>query len=172
MDISQRIKFQTTNLSQLHNCEQTPKKWRSLSEQTRISLTELGRSLKSSLRRKTSSSQRGTVKDDDEALVSDVEIAQQWAASERLPTFGWLKASLLDKEGEGRVGVELPTIEVRYKSFIVEADCEIGHGKPLSTLRSSLKRSLLVLTKLIGSTSNQAKITIINDINGIVKTGR
>ncbi|KAJ0080208.1 hypothetical protein Patl1_24509 [Pistacia atlantica] len=75
-----------------------------LSEQTRISLTELGRSLKSSLRRKTSSSQRGTGKDDDEALVSEIEIAQQWAAIERvLLTFDQLKDPLLNMEGEGKV---------------------------------------------------------------------
>ncbi|KAJ0078863.1 hypothetical protein Patl1_23801 [Pistacia atlantica] len=189
-------------------------------ESVRISLTELGRTLKSSLRRKTSSSQRGTGKDDDDTLVSDVEIAQQWAAIERLPTFDRLKSSLFDKEEEGKVvggegkrvvdvtklgpverrafieklikhiehdnlkllkkirerielvGVELPTVEVRYKNFSVEADCEIVHGKPLPTLWNSLKHSLLVLPKLIGSKSNQAKITIINDISGIVKPGR
>ncbi|XP_031273330.1 uncharacterized protein LOC116131798 [Pistacia vera] len=168
----------------------------SLSEQTRISLTELGRSLKFSLRCKTSSSQRDIGKDDDEALVSDVEIVQQWAAIERLPTFDWLKASLFNKEGEEKVvdgegkrvvdvtklgpverrafieklikhiehdnlkllgkirerielvGVALPIIEVRYKNFNVEANCEIVHGKPLPTLWDSLKLWLLVLSKL------------------------
>ncbi|KAJ0079068.1 hypothetical protein Patl1_24549 [Pistacia atlantica] len=72
-------------------------------ESVRISLTELRRSLKSSLRHKISSSQRGTEKDDDEALISDIEIAQQWAAIERLPTFERLKSPLFDKEGEGNV---------------------------------------------------------------------
>ncbi|KAJ0079067.1 hypothetical protein Patl1_24547 [Pistacia atlantica] len=214
MDRSQRIKFQTTNLSQLHNCEPTPKKWYSLLEQTRISLTELGRGLKFSLRHKQSSSQRDKGKDDDEALVSDVEIVQQWAAIERLLTFDRLKASLFNKEGEGTVvdgegkrlvdvtklglverrafieklikhiehdnlkllgkirerielvGVELPIIEVRYKNSSVEADCEIVHGKPLPTLWNSLKLWLWVSSK-----SNQAKLTIINDINSIIKPG-
>ncbi|KAJ0083385.1 hypothetical protein Patl1_30339 [Pistacia atlantica] len=57
----------------------------------------------SSLRHKSSSSQRGTRKDDDEALVSDVEIAQQWGAIEGLSTFDRFKAPLFDKEGEGKV---------------------------------------------------------------------
>ncbi|KAJ0079644.1 hypothetical protein Patl1_24567 [Pistacia atlantica] len=81
-----------------------PKKWHSLSEQTRISLTELGRSLKSSLRRKTSSSQRGIGKDDDGALVSEIEIARQWAAIERLlSNFDWLEDPLFNKEAERKV---------------------------------------------------------------------
>ncbi|KAJ0080097.1 hypothetical protein Patl1_24542 [Pistacia atlantica] len=100
-------------------------------QSVRYSLTELRRSLKSSLWCKTSSSQRGTRKDDDEALVSDVEIAQQWGAIDKLPSFDRLKAPLFDKEGEGKV-----------------------------------------LAKLLVSKSNQAKITIINDISGIVKPGR
>ncbi|KAJ0089043.1 hypothetical protein Patl1_33289 [Pistacia atlantica] len=61
------------------------------------------RRLNSSLRHKTSSSERGTGKDDDEELVSDIEIVQQWAAIERLPTFDRLKSPPFDKEGEGKV---------------------------------------------------------------------
>ncbi|XP_044477754.1 pleiotropic drug resistance protein 3-like isoform X1 [Mangifera indica] len=189
-------------------------------EAVRIGLSELSRSLKSSLRRKTSTSHGGTSKDDDRELVSEVELAQQWASIERLPTINRLRTSLFDKEGEEKivdgegkrvvdvtklaplerrvfieklikhiehdnlkllrkirerielVGLELPTIEVRYKNLSVEADCEVVDGKPLPTLWNSLKNSFSVLLKLIGSKSNQAKITIINDISGIVKPRR
>lgn len=42
------------------------------------------------------------------------------------------------------VGVELPTVEVRYKNLLVEAECEVVEGKPLPTLWNSLKRVLSV----------------------------
>lgn len=44
----------------------------------------------------------------------------------------------------GRVGVELPTVVVRYKNLRVEAECEVVWGKPLPTLWNSLKSHLLV----------------------------
>ncbi|KAJ0080496.1 hypothetical protein Patl1_24559 [Pistacia atlantica] len=53
--------------------------------------------------RKTSSSQRGIGKDDNEALISEIEIAQQWATIERLlPNFDWLEDHLFNKEAEGK----------------------------------------------------------------------
>lgn len=38
-----------------------------------------------------------------------------------------------------RVGVKLPTVEVRYKNLCVEAECKVVHGRPLPTLWNSLK---------------------------------
>nr|POE87236.1 pleiotropic drug resistance protein 3 [Quercus suber] len=70
------------------------------------------------------------------------------------------------------VGVKLPTVEVRYKNLRVEAECEVVHGKPLPTLWNSLKSILSVFTKLPGSKSSQTKISIINDVCGIIKPGR
>ena len=43
-----------------------------------------------------------------------------------------------------RVGVELPSIEVRYKHLSVEAECEVVEGKALPTLWNSLKHIFLV----------------------------
>ncbi|KAL4636632.1 hypothetical protein ACB092_03G022800 [Castanea dentata] len=71
-----------------------------------------------------------------------------------------------------KVGVELPTVEVRYKNLRVEAECEVVHGKPLPTLWNSVKNMLSVFTKLLGSMSRLAKISIINEISGIIKPGR
>ncbi|KAK1570799.1 hypothetical protein Q3G72_007162 [Acer saccharum] len=71
-----------------------------------------------------------------------------------------------------KVGVKLPTVEVRYKNLCVEAECEVVHGKPLPTLWNSLKHMLSVFTKLSGSKSHEAKINIINDVSGIIKPGR
>ncbi|XP_058191671.1 pleiotropic drug resistance protein 3-like isoform X2 [Rhododendron vialii] len=71
-----------------------------------------------------------------------------------------------------KVGVELPTVVVQYNDLRVEATCEVVRGKPLPTLWNSLKRLLLDCTKLIGLKSQEAKINIIDDFNGIIKPGR
>ncbi|KAI8531785.1 hypothetical protein RHMOL_Rhmol11G0162400 [Rhododendron molle] len=71
-----------------------------------------------------------------------------------------------------KVGVELPTVVVRYKNLRVEAECEVVRGKPLPTLWNSLKRHLLDCTKLVGLKSQEAKINIIDDFNGIIMPRR
>ncbi|KAK9920066.1 hypothetical protein M0R45_028629 [Rubus argutus] len=71
-----------------------------------------------------------------------------------------------------KVGVKLPTVEVRYKNLCVEAVCEVVHGKPLPTLWNSVKSSLSLFTKLPGSKTREAKISIINDFCGTIKPGR
>jgi hypothetical protein len=38
-----------------------------------------------------------------------------------------------------RVGLELPTVEVRYRNLSVEVEYEVVHGKPLPTLWNTLK---------------------------------
>ncbi|XP_021898918.1 LOW QUALITY PROTEIN: pleiotropic drug resistance protein 3-like [Carica papaya] len=70
------------------------------------------------------------------------------------------------------VGVELPTVEVRYKNLLVEAECEVVEGKPLPTLWNSLKRVLSELLKLLGAKRQEAKIRILDDVSGIIKPGR
>ncbi|KAH9676829.1 ABC transporter G family member 37 [Citrus sinensis] len=57
-----------------------------------------------------------------------------------------------------KVGVKLPTIEVRYKNLCVEAKCEVVHGKPLPTLWNSFKGMI--------------SINILNRVSGILKPGR
>ncbi|KAH9670313.1 ABC transporter G family member 37 [Citrus sinensis] len=98
-----------------------------------------------------------------------------------------------------KVGIKLPTIEVRYKNLCVEAKCEVVHGKPLPTLWNSFKgmisitsdksnicyvnqtqniesishyQCLKVLPKLSGYKSLEAKINILNHVSGILKPGR
>lgn len=98
--------------------------------------------------------------------------------------------------------MELPTIEVRYEGLKVEAECEIVEGKALPTLWNTAKRVLSVsifssccyldsviaskrlslkfcfiaflqeLVKLTGAKTREAKISILNDVNGIIKPGR
>ncbi|XP_010313833.1 pleiotropic drug resistance protein 3 isoform X3 [Solanum lycopersicum] len=71
-----------------------------------------------------------------------------------------------------KVGVKLPTVEVRYKNLTIEAECELVHGKPLPTLWNSLKSTIMNLARLPGLQSEMAKINIINDVSGVIKPGR
>ncbi|EXB80290.1 Pleiotropic drug resistance protein 3 [Morus notabilis] len=71
-----------------------------------------------------------------------------------------------------RVGVKLPTIEVRYENLSVEAECKIVHGKPLPTLWNTLKDTILGITRLSALDIQEAKIGILKDVNGIIKPGR
>ncbi|KAK8591240.1 hypothetical protein V6N13_031290 [Hibiscus sabdariffa] len=73
-----------------------------------------------------------------------------------------------------RVGVKLPTVEVRYKNLRVEAECDVVHGKPLPTLWNSLKTmvSFPAAAKLMGTKSQQANMCLISDVSGIIKPGR
>ncbi|KAF8387704.1 hypothetical protein HHK36_026358 [Tetracentron sinense] len=182
-------------------------------ESLRIELAEIGRSMRSSFRRHTSSFRSSsTVKDD-----GNEERELQWAAIERLPTFERLRSSLFDEYDGGdvkgkrvidvtklgtqerhmfienlikhiendnlrllqkfrkridKVGVKLPTVDVRYKNLCVAAECEVVHGKPIPTLWNSLKSMLNGFAKLPGSKSQEAKISIIKDVSGIIKPGR
>ncbi|XP_039161831.1 pleiotropic drug resistance protein 3 isoform X2 [Eucalyptus grandis] len=71
-----------------------------------------------------------------------------------------------------KVGVVLPTIEVRYLNLCIQADCEIVQGKPLPTLWNSLKSMLRGIPAMPGSELHKAKISIIKDVSGIIKPGR
>ncbi|RZC48744.1 hypothetical protein C5167_017175 [Papaver somniferum] len=71
-----------------------------------------------------------------------------------------------------KVGVKLPTVEVRYKNLFVEADCEVVHGKPLPTIWNFLKSTISGFPRLLGVKLQEAKISIIEDVSGIIKPGR
>ncbi|KAK4491334.1 hypothetical protein RD792_002070 [Penstemon davidsonii] len=71
-----------------------------------------------------------------------------------------------------KVGVKHPTIEVRFDNLRVEAECQVVYGKPLPTLWNSLKSMLLGITRLPGLPSNEAQISIIRDVSGVIKPGR
>ncbi|KAE9446712.1 hypothetical protein C3L33_21399, partial [Rhododendron williamsianum] len=121
-----------------------------------------------------------------EGYVAD-ECALQWAEIDRLPTFERLRSSLFD-DNDGnkadvpgkrkmrskidKVDVEVPRVEVRYNNLRVEVECEVVRGKPLPTLWSSLKSTVLECAKLPGLKTPEAKITIIDDVSGIIKPGR
>nr|XP_027108034.1 pleiotropic drug resistance protein 3-like isoform X6 [Coffea arabica] len=192
-------------------------------ESIRNELSEVGRSLRFSLRR-LSSSFRSSVLSTGRDGNLDEETALQWAAIERLPTFERLRSSLFDEpdgnEAEdkrkrvidvtklsaperhvfverlikhiehdnlqllqkmrkrmNKVGLEFPSVEVRYDDLHVEADCEVVEGKPLPTLWNSFKSSLPVSLcsasiLLLVLQSKISKISIIDGVSGIIKPGR
>ncbi|GLU24097.1 hypothetical protein SLE2022_400610 [Rubroshorea leprosula] len=71
-----------------------------------------------------------------------------------------------------KIGVKLPTIEVRYKNLSVKAECQVVRGKPLPTLWTSLSSTVSDIAKLSGVKSRGVKIGIINDVSGNIKPGR
>ncbi|XP_050220402.1 pleiotropic drug resistance protein 3-like [Mercurialis annua] len=80
---------------------------------------------------------------------------------------------LLKKLGKriNKVGVQLPTVEVRYKNLWVEAECKVVHGRPLPTLWNTAK-SVLSEFFNIACSKQEAKISILKDVNGIIKPSR
>ncbi|CAH8313801.1 unnamed protein product [Eruca vesicaria subsp. sativa] len=191
-------------------------------ESFRLELAEIGKSIRSSFHRHSSSfrssSSRHEPNHDGDGNDNNDEYALLWAEIERLPTVKRMRSSLIDDGDESktekgkrvvdvtklgamerhlmiekliqhiendnlkllkkirkridRVGMELPTIEVRYENLKVEAECEIVEGKALPTLWNTAKRVLFDLVKLTGAKTREAKISILNDVNGVVKPGR
>lgn len=74
-------------------------------DEPRVELAEIGRSIRSSFRRHTSSFRSGSgsssVNGD-----ANAEYAIQWAEIERLPTFERLRSSLFDKDDDNAGGVD------------------------------------------------------------------
>ncbi|XVF47847.1 hypothetical protein PTKIN_Ptkin03bG0143400 [Pterospermum kingtungense] len=77
------------------------------------------------------------------------------------------------RERLDRVGLKLPTVEVRYRNLCVEAECDVIRGKPLPTLWNSLKSIISYpAVKLFHWKSHRAKMSIVNNISGIIKPGK
>ncbi|XP_048225566.1 pleiotropic drug resistance protein 3 isoform X1 [Ricinus communis] len=70
-----------------------------------------------------------------------------------------------------KVGVQLPTVEVRFRNLFVEAECKLVHGRPLPTLWNTANSMLSEFITLPWS-KQEAKISILKDVNGIIKPRR
>uniref|UniRef100_A0A803L4L5 ABC transporter domain-containing protein n=1 Tax=Chenopodium quinoa TaxID=63459 RepID=A0A803L4L5_CHEQI len=70
-----------------------------------------------------------------------------------------------------KVGLRFPTVKIKYKNLFVDARCKVVDGKPLPTLWNTFKSSLSVFSKLLRSQLQEAKLTIIKDVSGIIKPG-
>lgn len=71
-----------------------------------------------------------------------------------------------------RVNVKIPTVEVKFKNLSVEAKCEVVQGKPLPTLWNSLWSVFSDFVKLTRCNSQEAKISILKDVSGVIKPSR
>ncbi|XP_052877846.1 pleiotropic drug resistance protein 3-like isoform X3 [Gossypium arboreum] len=73
------------------------------------------------------------------------------------------------KERIDRVGLEFPTLEVRFQNLSVEADCEVVQGKPIPTLWNTITSALTTVRRC---KSQSYKIKVLKDISGIIKPSR
>ncbi|KAK9015735.1 hypothetical protein V6N11_006829 [Hibiscus sabdariffa] len=72
-----------------------------------------------------------------------------------------------------RVGLKLPTIEVRFENLNVKAEFKVVHGKPqLPTLWNTVTNMFPAITKVNRSASRPNKIKILDDVSGIIKPSR
>ncbi|KAI4355588.1 hypothetical protein L6164_004346 [Bauhinia variegata] len=71
-----------------------------------------------------------------------------------------------------KVGIRLPTVEVRFQNLTVEADCYIG-SRALPTLPNVALNLLESFLGMFGiSTAKRTKLTILKNASGIVKPSR
>ncbi|CDP18458.1 unnamed protein product [Coffea canephora] len=71
-----------------------------------------------------------------------------------------------------RVGLKLPTIEVRYANLSVEAECQVVRGKPLPSLWNSVKSFFPDILNRAGGHKPSAKLKILRSVSGIIKPSR
>ncbi|TQE12215.1 hypothetical protein C1H46_002140 [Malus baccata] len=71
-----------------------------------------------------------------------------------------------------KVGIKLPTVEVRYEHLTIEADCHVG-TRALPTLPNVARNIAESALGLIGiKLTKQTKLTILKDVSGIIKPSR
>ncbi|XP_042517769.1 ABC transporter G family member 36-like [Macadamia integrifolia] len=71
-----------------------------------------------------------------------------------------------------RVGIELPTVEVRFEHLTVDADCYIG-SRALPTLPNAALNLAESALGLLGiKLAKTTKLTILKDVSGIIKPSR
>lgn len=71
-----------------------------------------------------------------------------------------------------RVGITLPTVEVRYQNLTVEADCQIG-TRALPSLVNTARNLAESALGLVGiRLGKSTKLTILRDASGIIKPSR
>lgn len=87
-------------------------------ESLRIELSEIGRSIRSSFQRHTSSFRSSTSGLSSAKGDGDVEYALQWAEIERLPTFERLRSSLFDKDADADDHDGGGTVEKKGKQVV------------------------------------------------------
>ncbi|XP_074361616.1 ABC transporter G family member 29-like [Apium graveolens] len=71
-----------------------------------------------------------------------------------------------------KVGITLPTVEVRYEHLTIEADCFIG-DRALPTLPNTVRNIFESALSVFGiSLAEKTRLTILKDASGIIKPSR
>ncbi|KAI3935814.1 hypothetical protein MKX01_032998 [Papaver californicum] len=71
-----------------------------------------------------------------------------------------------------KVGIKLPTVEVRYEHLRIEADCHVG-SRALPTLINTARNIAESALDTVGiSLTKRTKLTILKDASGILKPSR
>lgn len=71
-----------------------------------------------------------------------------------------------------RVGIKLPTVEVRFEHLTVEANCHIG-TRAIPTLPNVTRNIAESTLGLIGiKVAKRTNLTILKDASGIIKPSR
>ncbi|GLJ08413.1 hypothetical protein SUGI_0088240 [Cryptomeria japonica] len=71
-----------------------------------------------------------------------------------------------------KVGIEIPTVQVRFENLSIEGQCLVG-GRALPTLWNSVRNSVEALLSFVGlSPTKKIKIQILRDASGIIKPSR
>nr|GEV41443.1 ABC transporter G family member 29-like [Tanacetum cinerariifolium] len=71
-----------------------------------------------------------------------------------------------------KVGINLPTVEVRFQDLTIEADCYIGN-RALPSLPNAARNSIESLLGSIGiNFSKKTRLTILKDASGIINPSR
>ncbi|KAF2301515.1 hypothetical protein GH714_025374 [Hevea brasiliensis] len=132
----------------------------------------------------------------------DDEEALKWAALERLPTYDRLKKGILTtskgeaseiavanlgflerrtlvdrlvkvaEEDNERVGIELPTIEVRFEHLNIETEAHVGSRALPTFINFSVDIVEGFLNNLHILPSRKKRLSILQDISGIIKPRR
>ncbi|XVF24885.1 hypothetical protein REPUB_Repub13aG0166000 [Reevesia pubescens] len=121
----------------------------------------------------------------------DDEEALKWAAIERLPTFARVRKGLLSTpNGETsevdipklgleerknlmeRVGIEIPTLEVRFEHLRVEAEAYIGSKALPSFFNFFINKLESILHYVHLFSSRKKHLSILRDVSGIIRPCR
>ncbi|KAK4489208.1 hypothetical protein RD792_005003 [Penstemon davidsonii] len=71
-----------------------------------------------------------------------------------------------------KVGITLPTVEVRFKNLTIEADCLVGN-RGLPTLANATRNMVETALSFVGiSLAKKTKLNILKDVSGIIKPSR
>ncbi|KAE8688565.1 hypothetical protein F3Y22_tig00110963pilonHSYRG00068 [Hibiscus syriacus] len=127
--------------------------------------------------------------------VDEDEEALKWASIEKLPTYDRLRTSIMqsqkfidmlfrvaEEDNErflskfrnriDKVGIRLPTVEVRFEHLTIEADCYIGSWA-LPSLPNAARNIFESVLGMVGiRLAKTTNLTILKDASGIIKPSR